>query len=420
MEITTFGALVALAIAIIAILKKVPVAYGMIIGALIGGIVGGLSLQETIVVMIEGSSNMSTIILRVLTAGILAGVLIKTNAANSIALGIMNKMGKKNAILAIILSTMILTISGVFIDVAILTVAPIAISVARMTNYSKYAVLLAMVGGGKAGNIMSPNPNTIALSETFQVPLFSLMLIALIPAIIGVVLTSFLVKKISKKGEMIKEDEVVEINNDAMPSFTAAIIGPVSILVILSLRPLFGISIDPMIALPLGALIGTIAMGKLSNFNEYMQEGIKRMMPVAVMLIGTGTLAGIISNSTLATDMINLVAAVGLPEFLLAPMAGMTMSFATASTTAGATLAAESFGTAITASGIQPIFAALMVHTGATVLDHMPHGSFFHSTGGSVSIKTSDRLKLIPYETLIGFTIMLSSIVLFLIVSLII
>lgn len=33
-----------------------------------------------------------------------------------------------------------------------------------------------MIGGGKAGNIISPNPNTIAVSEAFQVDLTSLMI----------------------------------------------------------------------------------------------------------------------------------------------------------------------------------------------------------------------------------------------------
>jgi GntP family gluconate:H+ symporter len=43
-----------------------------------------------------------------------------------------------------------------------------------------------------------------------------------------------------------------------------------------------------------------------------------------------------------------------------------------------------------------------MVNSGATMLDHLPHGSFFHATGGSVDMRMSERLRLIPYESLIG------------------
>ncbi|MGP2730019.1 GntP family permease, partial [Serratia marcescens] len=35
----------------------------------------------------------------------------------------------------------------------------------------------------------------------------------------------------------------------------------------------------------------------------------------------------------------------------------------------------------------------------------LPHGSFFHATGGSVNMAVHERLKLLPYETLVGFTI---------------
>ncbi len=37
----------------------------------------------------------------------------------------------------------------------------------------------------------------------------------------------------------------------------------------------------------------------------------------------------------------------------------------------------------------------------------MPHGSFFHATGGSVNMGIKERLKLIPYETAVGLTLAL-------------
>lgn len=46
-----------------------------------------------------------------------------------------------------------------------------------------------------------------------------------------------------------------------------------------------------------------------------------------------------------------------------------------------------------------------MIHSGATVLDHLPHGSFFHATGGSVNMDMKERLTLIPFESLIGLTL---------------
>jgi GntP family gluconate:H+ symporter len=58
-----------------------------------------------------------------------------------------------------------------------------------------------------------------------------------------------------------------------------------------------------------------------------------------------------------------------------------------------------------------------MIHAGATVIDSLPHGSFFHATGGSVNMTISDRMKLIPYEAAIGLTATVVSTLMYLIIG---
>ena len=107
--------------------------------------------------------------MRILAAGVLAGVLIESGAANSIAETITNKLGETRALLALALATMILTAVGVFVDVAAITVSPpIALALSRRSDLSKAVILLAMIGGGKAGNIMSPNPKCHCGSRYFS------------------------------------------------------------------------------------------------------------------------------------------------------------------------------------------------------------------------------------------------------------
>lgn len=89
------------------------------------------------------------------------------------------------------------------------------------------------------------------------------------------------------------------------------------------------------------------------------------------------------------------------------------MSAATASTTSGTAVASTVFGGTILDLGVSPLSAAAMIHSGATVLDHLPHGSFFHATGGSMFMDMKERLKLIPYESLVGLTMTLVSTVIF-------
>ncbi|OOF71346.1 GntP family permease [Rodentibacter caecimuris] len=410
--ISALGAFIALIVAIILILKKVSPAYGMMVGALVGGLIGGANLTETVSLMIGGAQGITTAVMRILAAGVLAGVLIESGAASTIAETIVKKLGETRALLALILSTMLLTMVGVFIDVAVITVAPIALALAKRSDLSKMAILLAMIGGGKAGNLMSPNPNAIAAADTFHTPLTSVMFAGVIPAIFGICLTYWLAKSLINKGSKVTDIDTSPSNNH-LPAFLPAITAPLCAIFLLALRPICNIVIDPLIALPLGGLVGTICMGKAKQTNHFAMIGLTKMAPVAIMLLGTGTLAGVIANSGLKNLLIESLTQSGLPSYLLASISGMLMSLSTASTTAGTAVAANVFSSTLIELGVSSLAGAAMIHAGATVFDHLPHGSFFHATGGSVNMEINERLKLIPYETAIGFIMAVVSTLIF-------
>lgn len=414
MEISAIGAILGLTLAIVLILKKVQPTYAMIFGAIFGGIVGGASLSSTVSIMVGGVAGMSSAILRIVTAGILAGVLIESGAAAKIAESITKKLGESKSLVAIMLATCILTAVGVFGDVAIITVSPIAILMAKKAGFSKLGVLFAMIGGVKAGNVMSPNPNTISASEAFGLPLTSVMIAGILPAVVALITTGILAKRLAYKGTSFEGVNESENQTDKeLPSIGAAIIGPLVTIGLLLLRPIAGISIDPLIALPAGGIVGMIVMGKAKYFAEYFSSGLSKMSGVVLLLIGTGTLSGIISNSELTTAIVNLIEILGLPGYLLAPISGILMGAGTASSTAGTTLGSQIFGPVVLESGIAPLAAAAMTHAGSFVFDGLPHGSFFHVSAGAVDMEISERLKLISYESLNGLMMVLSTILVY-------
>lgn len=416
MTFTTFGAIFGLAVSIFLIIRKFHPVYSLVLGALIGGIIGGGGLAGTVDTMISGAQGMMSSVLRILTSGILAGALIKTGSAEKIAEMIVKKMGEHFAILSIAISTMIICAVGVFVDISVITVAPIAMAIAKRAGYNKPSILLAMIGGGKAGNIISPNPNTIATAEAFQIDLTSLMMKNILPAIgallVTIVLATFLTKR---SDDMISENDLEKSGHKKLPSFTAAIAGPLLVILLLALRPLFQIAIDPLIALPAGGILCMLATGQIKNIKSYTEFGLSKVIGVSILLIGTGTLAGIIKTSNLQFDMISLLEAGNLPAFLLAPISGILMAGATASTTAGATIASQTFASTLISSGVDAVSAGAMVHSGATVIDSMPHGSFFHATGGSVNMQMKERMKLIPYEACVGLASTILSTILYLV-----
>lgn len=413
---TTIGALIGMAVAIVLIIKKVQPAYSLILGALVGGVIGSGNLVLTVDTMVTGAQGMISSVLRIMTSGVLAGTLIKTGAAEKIAEVIVQKLGEKRALVAVSIATMVICAVGVFVDISVITVAPIALAIGKKAGYNKASLLLAMIGGGKAGNIVSPNPNTIAVSEAFQVDLTSLMVKNIIPALCALVMTVILATMLSKKnGTMVSEQDLEKREDKNLPSFIQAFAGPLTVIVLLALRPLFSIVIDPLIALPLGGFVCAFACGNLKKFREFAEFGLSKVAGVSILLIGTGTIAGIIKASALQYDVISLLEMMNMPAFILAPIAGVLMAGATASTTAGATIASQTFAQTLLNAGIPAISAGAMVHAGSTVIDSLPHGSFFHATGGSVGMNIKERMKLIPFEACIGLTSTIVAVIIYLI-----
>ena len=427
---SSLAAIIGLALAIVLIIKKISPVYSLMIGALAGGFLGCGSLVGTVSEMFEGVKSITPAILRILAAGVLSGALIRSRAAESIAESIVRRLGPRFVFLSLALATMILCAVGVFVDVAVITVAPVALALASRLGLSRGKVLLALIGGGKCGNIMSPNPNTIIAAENYGAPLSSVMAAGIIPALIGLLVTVYIIVPLLPSGKaraagIVGSEGIAGSEGAAgsegiagsegtagekLPSFLASIAGPLFTIALLSLRPLFGIVIDPMIALPLGGIVTLAATRSLNITSESIEYGLSKMAPVALLLIGTGTIAGVISASDMKDVVISWLTGWNVSGMFMAPLSSILMSAATASTTAGATIASASFSDAILETGLAGLWGAALTNAGATVLDHLPHGSFFHASAGSVSMPFKERLSLIPFESLIGLTLTLTTI----------
>ena len=437
---STWGALTGLVLAIVLIVRKATPAYALVLGALLGGLLGGGGLPETVGAMIGGAQSMMPSVLRILTSGVLAGALVKTGSAEKIADAIVRALGTRFALAAIALATLIVTAVGVFVDIAVITVAPVALAVGRRAEIPVPALLLAMVGGGKAGNVISPNPNTIAAADAFNVDLTALMLKNIVPALCALAVTIVLARWLSRRGqkgggetsvtsgtsvtsEMCEMEKPGHMGRtcptsptslDSQPSLWAAVAGPLVVVALLALRPLCGFAVDPLVALPAGGLVAILVCGKWRQTASFCEYGLSKVVGVSILLIGTGAVAGIVKNSGLNADMVALLNACHLPAFALAPLSSVLLSGATASTTAGVTIASQTFSGTLVQAGVPALSAAAMLHAGGTIFDALPHGSFFHATAGAVGMGVKDRLKLFPYGTLVGATSTVVSVLVYL------
>ncbi|WP_017813323.1 MULTISPECIES: GntP family permease [Paenibacillus] len=413
--ISWIGALAGLALAIVLILRKLNPVYALFLGAIVGALLGGANLVQTVDVLVSGTQSVMGTVLRVLAAGVLAGVMMESGAAETIAQSIVRKFGGSKAILALALATMIITAVGVFIPVAVLIVAPIALSVGNKMGVSKLALLVALSGGGKAGNIISPNPNTIAAARGFNLELSHVMLAGFVPAVCGLIVAVLLASMLKNKGVMVTDQEADNGDTDTShyPPLGKAIVAPLVAVILLMINPIGSITgigflstfkVDAMYILPIAGIIGMLAMGQAKNIVKYTTAGLNKMTATVLILIGAGGIAGLISASDLSVQVVALIEASGISGTFLAPISGILMAAATASTSTGVILATGSFGEAILNMGTAPLAAAVMVHTGATVIDSLPQGNYFHVTADSMKMSIKQRMGVVPYEVMVGGT----------------
>ncbi len=417
-SVTTIGAIIGLIVAIVIIIVGINPSYGMIFGAIVGGLIGGAGLEGTLKLVFSGASGMSVSLLRIMAAGVMAGVLIESGGAERISNAIVKKLGDRYSIAAVAFSTWLLTAIGVFGDISCLTVAPIALSIGRKTGCTKSVLVIALMGGLKSGNVMSPNPQTIALAEYFNIPLTNAMIGGIIPSLFGVFTSIAIAMYLHKRKfgptlDLINENEILH-EQDIELTFFQAIIGPIFAIGLLALRPLLGINLDPLLVLPIGGIIGTVAAGKgFKEFIDYSTKGLNRMSGVILLLLGTGAIAGVIKGSDLNQSIITFVENAGIPSYLLAPIAGIAMGLATASSTAGSTVASQVFGPAILKVGTTPLQAAVMIQAGSNVFDAAPHGSIFHVSAQSVNLSVVDRLKIYIVDIINGLVMTIVATIIF-------
>lgn len=425
MVISWWGALIGLALAIYLILKKLNPVYSLMLGAIIGALLGGASLTGTIDILVKGEQSVMGTVLRVLAAGMLAGVMMESGAAETLARTIVDKLGDRMAILSLALATMVITAVGVFIPVAVLIVAPIALEVGRRMHISKLALLVTLSGGGKAGNIISPNANTIAAAKGFGLELSQVMIADFIPAVVALIVTVIVARLLVKKGDAVMEadlGDMVDSDTGNLPTLGQAVVTPILAIVLLLLNPigqvahltlLTKVNLDATYVLPFAAIVGALVMKKGRELRDYARVGMTRMTDVVLILIGAGAIGATITSSNLPQLLIKGVEASHMPGVLLAPISGILMAAATASTSTGVILATGSFAKAILGFGVAPLAAAAMVHTGAIVIDQLPQGNYFHVTANAMHMDLRQRSQGILYEAMVGGSAMLTATILY-------
>lgn len=149
----------------------------------------------------------------------------------------------------------------------------------------------------------------------------------------------------------------------------------------------------------------------MANIQQYLALGLERMSGIALLLLSTGTLAGILGASELSSLLKDGLSHAGLPLFLLAPISGILMAFAASSTVVGVTLAGDIFAEILLAGGRRALQRGDDPHGGGGVRQHASWKLLHHCRCDKAHL--AERLKLVPYEFMVGLSMVIVSTILF-------
>lgn len=183
------------------------------------------------------------------------------------------------------------------------------------------------------------------------------------------------------------EDAAKASKDKDLPSLGRSRVAPITAVVLLLLNPVGSIlhigllerfQVDAMYIVVPGIHPGPAGRGKGGKILTYTSAGLQRMVDVVPILIGAGALGGLITSSDLPKQIVNLIHAMGVSGSMLAPIADILMA-------------------------------------AATVIDQLPHGNYFHVTAKSINMTLGERMKVVPFEFLVGLTMTLVAILVYLV-----
>lgn len=132
-------------------------------------------------------------------AAIIGTAMLESGAAEKIVTQLLNKLGEKQAALALLIAAFLLSIP-VFLDTVFFLLIPLGVSLALKTG-KNYILYVMAIGGGAAitHSIVPPTPGPLIMAESLGIPLGTVILSGILLGIGPAMLAIFLGKRINQK-----------------------------------------------------------------------------------------------------------------------------------------------------------------------------------------------------------------------------
>lgn len=320
-----------------------------------------------------------------------------TGAADAIAQLIVNKLGMKYAVLAIVLACAVLTYGGVSVFIVAFSVYPMALSLFKDANLPRRFIPATLAFGSVTFTMTSAGSpeiqNWIPIQYLNTSPYAAWqesLIVALFMAIVGYVLLTYMVKKAVANGE------VFEIRTDDPPQTTKVLPNPMSgvfpLVVVLGLSFILHNSLQQSALMV--ALLGGVLSLVIINYQYFVNMSDAINTATTGALVAIGNTAAVVGFGAVAKETAAFQQAVTimtqLPgnELLGAAIAVSVIAGLTGSASGGQAIALPLVAPHYIDMGVNNSELHRVVAISSGAIDTLPHNGYVVTTVRAICKET--------------------------------
>lgn len=323
-----------------------------------------------------------------------------TGAADAVANWIVNRLGKKHAVVAVVLACAILTYGGVSVFVVAFSVYPMALSLFKDANLPRRFIPAALAFGSVTFTMTSAGSpeiqNWIPIKYLGTSPFAAWevsLIVAIVMASMGFVWLNRMIKKAVANGEAFESlPGDPELSDRALPH---PVTGLIPLLVVLTVSFTFHETLQQMaLILALGG--GVLALMAI-NFRYFHNLSAAVNEGTTGALIAIGNTAAVVGFGSVAKATPAFLAAVELTtsipgnELIGAAVAVSVIAGLTGSASGGQAIALPLIGPHYLDQGVDPEQLHRIVSISSGAIDSLPHNGYVVTTIRAICRETHQR-----------------------------
>lgn len=411
------------------VVLKINAFISLIVVALIAGVMQGMSPLEAITSIKSGMGSTLGSLALVLGFGAMLGKLMENSgAAQTIAMTLIAKFGRKHVQWAAVMTGFIVGIA-LFYETGFVILIPLVFTIAKAAKlpvlYIGMPVAAALI---TAHGFVPPHPGPTAIAQIFNANLGLTLLYGIVIAIPSVIISGVyyprLFKKESLETNIPKElFSAKEFDDDELPSFGISLFTALIPVLLMglhagfeifapesSLMPFLVFIGEPSIALLVAVIVAIFTFGLMQKFSmkEIMNSIASSVSSIAMILLiigAGGAFKQVLVDSGVADYVSEIVKDMSFSPLLLAWLIAALLRLALGSATVAGMTAAGIMVPVLAGAGVNAELLVLAIGAGSMTFSHVNDAGFwiykeYFNLSVGKTIKTWSMMTLI--SSLIG------------------